>query len=1121
MSLYDSVLKALPGLNRPEDTALGRVKGFLGDVGGTIGAGFKYSPQGTIQSESEEKSSKMYEDNRKELDDLSSNLKIERQGAVTAQRTKIESGGFDIKSGGGTLVNNMSDMKFAPDVIPEAPTGQEIATQFTKQEMAESLGELIKSGYLPQRSKLGGVAQSFVSSMTMGVVGREDKSNPLTMAQIEAKPITTAESASRVAGALAGALPTYSLMARAIGTTAMKVGPQSLRTVASENPMFWSAIVENGGQEIAEMAVRKGTGQEYGASNFVLGMMFGGTVDALRLGVLKNVDTAAARAQINKAVGDLQTANGKTPTMDEVYENIKDQMVAGTTVPYRMAFSEDRMLYYREKTPNLRPLGESRLINYKGPRNITPQGDTPAVPPTPRSDIEEKTLLSSIEEDAMRKEIADDDLELMALSDSSYQSYVENLPAVKKAWEGLKYVTSRLVKTRLLESYGLEGKTISRKMLSANYDETILKSQDFKEINSLPKITDQEAQKVGDHLFSRGKIPLETPAEQAWGNYFKNYMVSAAREQLALGMSVKDPATGKVIGQVKPDTYYIPHNVSKENQKLFSGWLRKYALDPQTKSIIINEKIARKVMEASKGKIKSVDEAMRILRFQKMRPGMRSGHLELARSDIHGIPKDFLETDVRKILESYIPEYRKRTSWVKQFGAQGKYGEQLDSLLREASANGKDVNSMRAIVENVTGLQQAAIEKTGSFSPGVQTMSSKIRALMAGTKLSFLTSVTNVSDVSKAFGITGRVIPTMRAMFNGFLGPRVPAAMDMNIKGLAEDLGDGYIEQGAKLALRVGGFERTEAGVRGTVHNASVADASIIVKRLNKILGSGKRLSEIKDPSTIKRVLDENIFGVSYRRLLKYMDNPDEAIARGHLTPQEKDLIGTRMVYETQPISPQDVPYYANNPLGRIPYQFKTFSIKTAAYLNKHIVQEAKAGNVRPLVAFFAASQVFGEASADFRAFLIGKKRTEKIGARMMENMLQVGGLGLVTDVLSSIMYGNYGGGLYQWLVGPAIKESVDTLNLLRENTPQDAAEKFGKRMVRNVPVIGPFVKEGFGPLGIEGLNPSQSDTYSPGFPVPFKDFFLGTQKSGSPQPPRPPSVSRPRVPRPPSAPRP
>ncbi len=1124
MSLYTSALsalsgvqKALPGLDRPEDTALGRVKGFLGNVAGTIGAGFNFSPQGDIAYEEDQRSNKLYEDAKSSLEPLSQQLKTQETQQRTQQNQDIASGKYAVKTGPGTFAGNLSAKNVGGannlpqlDEIQKAPTGRELATAFTKQQMTEELGKMIDNGYMPQRSVAGGIMASAINGLTLGTIGGEDPNNPLTAAQIKAKPISGAEQVGRFGAQMVGGLPTYALLGGAISEGMAKVGPQALRAFAAENPLFWTALVENGARETADMAIRKGTGQEYGPANFMFGMMMGGAVDALRYGPLKNVDSVQVRQQINNTMQELRSSTGRLPSMEEAYTHLKDKIVPGTNMSYSSVLRENRMLYYREKTPPPPEQG-GRLPEPVNPKPSS-DGEVPVKTPQPENNgkaLADEITSSKIQEDVANKSLADKDLELMMAADSAHRSYVENLPEYKKFWEGAKKMLRHTATIRELEHYGPEAKQISKKMLNANYKEVNMKAEDFRSLQTLPDITDQEAQAVGQHLLSRGQKPLQTPAEIAWGNWTKQYMTQAAREQVAQGMTVKDPTTGEVVGQVKPDTYYIPHMVSDENKKLFAGWLRKFGLDPETKSIKINDTVAKKVMEASKGKIKSIDEAMRILRFQQMRPGMRSGHLELARSDMHGIPERFLETDVRKVLKSYIPEYRRRLSWVQEFGAQGKYGEQLDSLLREAAANGRDTGTMKNIVENVTGLSKAAVEKTGAFSPEIQSLSSGLRSLAAGTKLSFLTSLNNIADVSKAAGLTGRVVPTLRNFATGFFGKRVPAAMDMNIRGLTDDLGDNWFAKFAKGSLKVGQFDRSEGGVRNVIHKAAVNDAEIIVKQLNKKLLGGRNMETIKNPSVGKRMFDENLSGVSYRRLSKYLDNPEEAIKRGSLTQAEKDLIGTKSVYETQPISPQDVPYYSNNPIGRIPYQFKTFSIKTASFLNKHIVSELKAGNARPLVAYMTAAEIFGEASADARAAILGKKRNEKVIPRMLENIAQVGGAGLITDVLSSIMYGNYGGGLYAYIGGPSAKNIIDNLNLLREPTLSDAGQKFMQNNANSVPVIGPLVKN--------YLYPSKNNTYNPGFPIPFTGG--GSTKSalpGIPRPPRAPSIPHVSVPRPP-----
>jgi hypothetical protein len=171
------------------------------------------------------------------------------------------------------------------------------------------------------------------------------------------------------------------------------------------------------------------------------------------------------------------------------------------------------------------------------------------------------------------------------------------------------------------------------------------------------------------------------------------------------------------------------------------------------------------------------------------------------------------------------------------------------------------------------------------------------------------------------------------------------------------------------------------------------------------------------------RLLKKNSDAYARRELLKLKINPDDVLKKGFVD-EETMLDGVyEIARDTQfTNNVNDLPaMHANNPWFKMMFQFKSFAYKQGAFLKKHVYNEAKAGNYRPLLGMALSTMTFGELVGTTRAYavdsiaaLFGKddwkyttRRSEMtFGEREMDNFFMSGGLGIVYDTLRQTEYG-------------------------------------------------------------------------------------------------------------------
>jgi hypothetical protein len=224
---------------------------------------------------------------------------------------------------------------------------------------------------------------------------------------------------------------------------------------------------------------------------------------------------------------------------------------------------------------------------------------------------------------------------------------------------------------------------------------------------------------------------------------------------------------------------------------------------------------------------------------------------------------------------------------------------------------------------------------------------------------------------------------------------------------------------------------------------------------------------------------------------LQYLGiDPDVAVTQKSLTEQDHLTAARNSIFETQPVSRTDVPHSWRSPSGKVASQYKQFAHKHARFIKKYVMDEALKGNIWPLLWMAVLSQAFGEPLRLLKGLVRGKMKKTLVASLidkddtlldtltiMGENMIQIGGLGLVTEGTEAITGYRPVEGILKSVVGPTISDiasyavatAMDIYTAVgdKEFTPIGSVSKKGqsqiktaKSVVRAIPFVGPLASE-------------------------------------------------------------
>lgn len=190
------------------------------------------------------------------------------------------------------------------------------------------------------------------------------------------------------------------------------------------------------------------------------------------------------------------------------------------------------------------------------------------------------------------------------------------------------------------------------------------------------------------------------------------------------------------------------------------------------------------------------------------------------------------------------------------------------------------------------------------------------------------------------------------------------------------------------------------------------------------------------------------------------LEDVDEVLKQDALTDKQKKMAGFRMAEITQGITdPMDLPpVWSAHPLLKIPTMFKRFAFQQTKILRDAIKENPKR-NI-PIAA--ALYQVMGEAIGDTKAgisgAISGEGAEEKIKARgdiperMLKNLADGFAFGILTDLISSTSPDNPPSSPYEWMVGPAISDTVKAASATHKSVVKGDPKPIVSEGIRKLP---------------------------------------------------------------------
>lgn len=415
------------------------------------------------------------------------------------------------------------------------------------------------------------------------------------------------------------------------------------------------------------------------------------------------------------------------------------------------------------------------------------------------------------------------------------------------------------------------------------------------------------------------------------------------------------------------------------------------------------------------GQSKSAAEAFSNLQRYRNRTIKRSGSLEFSRD----IDLPFYDPDPSRVLPKFVAEEAARLEQIRAFG-QGN--EKVNKLILDIRDNGGDADTVRVAVDRALNLINDA------NTPGMK--ASRFLRTLQGFKLG-LAAIPNMTQ-----GVLNSLLAAdLRAVVAGLKGVITKSGRTFALKTGATL--DSVLQESAKETgaltkfLKATGFTATERMNRTLAANAGASYGNRLIKTI------------LKNPNkkNTRRLLEE--FGIEV----------DDLIKRGK--PNEDDILmfAKKFTDITQFRSrPLDLPLFASSPSGKVFFQFKNFIYGQTRLLHRELLGELKNKQfgraARNLIILATVFPLAGEAVADIRSLITGRKREEKGLDRYLNNIGQTGALGILMQAVES---GSYGRGV-EFISGPTVGDAGSFLDAVGSD---DKARNIGKFFTKKIPIVG------------------------------------------------------------------
>jgi len=347
-------------------------------------------------------------------------------------------------------------------------------------------------------------------------------------------------------------------------------------------------------------------------------------------------------------------------------------------------------------------------------------------------------------------------------------------------------------------------------------------------------------------------------------------------------------------------------------------------------------------------------------------------------------PLDFYETDMGKIMASYIHGFAKRIPEIKRWG-QG--GEQITNRLRQITKEGfpEEGRILKETVASFTG----TIEKMKGVPPAFRKFTEGITAFEVGTKIGLGTAtIPQFTQPTISFIPLTRTIDWVRGGARMFSKAERSWARETGAPGFEQIRSitgmrlKGVLGAFAETSTKVLGFQQLNKGLQYWAVNT----AKSWLPHLHKTAQS-----KIK----IRR-------NHARRQLKDWGIDPDKP-----LTDQVLKESSYRFAMDTQlQRNMMKEPLWMNNPRWRWLGLFKRFGYRQFNLVKDHMIRELKYGNPLPMLKLMTGGALGGEAviwaKNAIRSFLTGRpyyRDEDSVAHRIINDWASVGTVGWVTDV--------------------------------------------------------------------------------------------------------------------------
>lgn len=433
---------------------------------------------------------------------------------------------------------------------------------------------------------------------------------------------------------------------------------------------------------------------------------------------------------------------------------------------------------------------------------------------------------------------------------------------------------------------------------------------------------------------------------------------------------------------------------------------------------------AQKLVDTAQAK--TLDEAKgKIIRFFKASRQQRVGNLERARE----INLPFYDPNPLRFITRYISSTKSRIASAEVFGPNF---ERADSLLGQIKND-----DAQKIARNLVAVARKGIDA------GDTTLNT---ALQTGRKvmtyrLNPLSSMTNLGQ-----------------NINTLLATDVPTFFKAIVRSTTKDGKELPIEAGSLSEHVLNGVQRAAAAEGQSVGNYLKAIGFTGTEKINRTIATnagllwsqkmGKAL--VKDPNNKIARNELTLLGI----------DPNKVIKQGGVLSQDDLLRAAKnMAGNTQFLSRNiDLPaWVSQSELGKSVAQFKTFAYQQSRFIAKQTVDQFRAGNpgraMRNIAIIATVYPLTGEAIADLRSLISGKKRESRGLQRYIENATMVGAFGILSDVISSLKYDPA-----QFVIGPTGAFITQNLKTAYEIFTKGVSDQNKRDLLRQVPGIGPIL---------------------------------------------------------------